>query len=221
SFQPLAMRMPVLLPGRGTAIRGDACELVRSLGEFDLAYLDPPYNQHRYDSNYHIWETLLEWDSPEHYGVACKRTDLRGEGRSVFNSRSSMPAALEQVVRDVEARIVVLSYNDESFCDLDQLKEMCSSRGHVELLAFESDRYVGARIGIHNPSGKKVGTVGRLRNLEYLLVCGDRADVRKLVAPWRARTRSTRTVGAGPRPPTRTVQSKGATEPTCVRAASL
>jgi adenine-specific DNA-methyltransferase len=35
-------------------------------------------------------------------------------------------------------------------------------------------RYVGARIGIHNPKGEKVGQVGRLRNVEHLFVVTDR-----------------------------------------------
>jgi len=47
------------------------------LPEADLAYLDPPYNQHRYFTNYHVWETLVAWDAPAHYGVACKRVDAR------------------------------------------------------------------------------------------------------------------------------------------------
>ena len=185
SFRPLELRVPQLIPGAGHAARGDARELAASLGEFDLAYLDPPYNQHRYDSNYHIWETLVAWDAPEHYGVACKRADLRDGQRGGFNSRVTMPAALAQVVRDVRAGIVVLSYNDESFCDLATLLEMCEVRGHTEVLSFDSNRYVGARIGIHDPSGKRVGKVGRLRNVEYLLVAGDRAEVRRLVAPLR------------------------------------
>ena len=50
-----------------------------TLGSFDLAYLDPPYNQHRYFTNYHVWETLVAWDAPEHYGVACKRIDARDD----------------------------------------------------------------------------------------------------------------------------------------------
>jgi adenine-specific DNA-methyltransferase len=186
SFRPLEMRVPALLAGRGTALRGDACDLVGGLGEFDFAYLDPPYNQHRYDSNYHIWETLVAWDAPEHYGIACKRVDLRDGTRSVFNSRATMPEALAQTVRDVRARVLVLSYNDESFCDLGSLMEICGVRGHVEVLEFESNRYVGARIGIHDPRGRRVGTVGRLRNTEYLLVSGDRADVSRIVEPWRA-----------------------------------
>jgi adenine-specific DNA-methyltransferase len=185
SFRPLELRVPQLLGGPGQGVRGDACAVASGLGEFDLAYLDPPYNQHRYEANYHIWETLVAWDSPEHYGVACKRTEVRLGERSVFNSRRTMPGALAQVVRDVGARLLVLSYNDESWMELDELVEICRVRGHVEVLGFASNRYVGARIGIHNPAGERVGSVGRLRNLEYVLVAGPRAEVRRVVEPWR------------------------------------
>jgi adenine-specific DNA-methyltransferase len=52
----------------------------------------------------------------------------------------------------------------------------------VVVLAFDSARYVGARIGIHNPGGVKVGRVSHLRNTEYVVVAGDRARVRAMVA---------------------------------------
>jgi adenine-specific DNA-methyltransferase len=45
-------------------------------------------------------------------------------------------------------------------------------------LAFDSRRYVGAQIGIHNPQGKKVGKVSHLRNVEYVVVGGDPAAMR-------------------------------------------
>ncbi len=75
SYLPLTLRVPELLPGDGVARCGDALELAPTLLPSDLAYLDPPYNQHRYFTNYHVWETLVAWDAPEHYGVACKRVD--------------------------------------------------------------------------------------------------------------------------------------------------
>ncbi len=93
SFRPLELRVPLLLPGPGRAVRGDATVVAAELGDFDLAYLDPPYNQHRYEANYHIWETLVAWDAPDHYGVACKRTEVRQGERSVFNSRRTMPGS--------------------------------------------------------------------------------------------------------------------------------
>ena len=63
-----------------------------------------------------------------------------------------MPAALAGVVENVDATVVVLSYNDESWLTLDELVEMCSVRGAVEVLAFDSARYVGARIGTSLPT---------------------------------------------------------------------
>jgi adenine-specific DNA-methyltransferase len=183
SAQPLELRVPELIAGEGAAIRGDALAMAPALAPVDLAYLDPPYNQHRYFTNYHVWETLVAWDAPEHYGVACKRIDARDPStHSPFNKKRAMPAALAQVVADVRARVVVLSYNDESWVTLDELRDMCSVHGYVELLAFESARYVGAKIGIHDPAGRKVGTVSHTRNQELVLVAGERAEVRRLVA---------------------------------------
>lgn len=181
SYRPLELRVPALVRGEGRAVRADALRVAASLGEFDLAYLDPPYNQHRYYTNYHVWETLVVGDAPEHYGVACKRIDARdATTKSAFNGRRSMPDALRKVVDDVRARVLVLSYNDESWLTLDELREMCATRGSVEVASFDSKRYVGAQIGIHNPNGERVGTVSHVRNREYLVIAGDRKDVRRL-----------------------------------------
>ncbi|MFX5157731.1 hypothetical protein ABTC76_20190, partial [Acinetobacter baumannii] len=48
-----------------------------------------------------------------------------------------------------------------------------AARRHLRVLEIPYGRYVGARIGIHNPKGEKVGTVGRLTNTEYLFVASD------------------------------------------------
>ncbi len=55
----------------------------RVSAQFDLAYLDPPYNQHRYEANYHIWETLVAWDvaRPLRGGVQADRGARRGAQR--------------------------------------------------------------------------------------------------------------------------------------------
>lgn len=182
SFARMSLRTPEMLVGTGVVVRGDAVQLAASLGDFDFAYLDPPYNQHRYYTNYHVWETISAWDAPETYGVAQKRIDCRDEStRSAFNRRREMPAALARVITAVRARVVVLSYNDESWVSLDDLREMCGAEGrHVEVLGFDSKRYVGAQIGIHNPQGERVGRVGRLRNVEYLIVAGEREEVRRV-----------------------------------------
>jgi adenine-specific DNA-methyltransferase len=192
AFNALELRAPVIPDGpAGVAYRGDACELVAQLPLVDLAYLDPPYNQHRYTANYHVWETIVAGDEPAHYGVACKRVDLRSpDDRSAFNERGRMPGALRECVKRVSAGVVVVSYNDEAWVSLDELVDMCATRGPVTVLSFDSRRYVGATIGIHNPAGQKVGSVSHTRNTEYVVVAGDvsvsqRRQLRRLEAGYR------------------------------------
>jgi adenine-specific DNA-methyltransferase len=183
SYQPLELRLPDLLPGPGRAVHADATEVVAALPETGVAYLDPPYNQHRYSGNYHVWETLVAWDAPEHYGVACKRADLRDRSASsVFNRRREAPAALARLIASVPAQAVVVSGSDEGWVGPAEVADMAAGRGAVEVLAFDSKRYVGAQIGIHNPQGTKVGRVGRTRNIEYLVVAGPPAVVARMCA---------------------------------------
>jgi len=185
SFKPLRLEVPNLLPGAGRALLGDALQLAAEVGHVDIAYLDPPYNQHRYFTNYHVWETLVAWDKPEHYGVACKRIDARDDStKSVFNSKPQMPDALHRTIDAVDADVVIVSYNDEAWITLDDLRDMCGGRGEVVALAFDSRRYVGALIGIHNPAGEKVGAVSHTRNQEYVVIAGDRSTVRRMTTPF-------------------------------------
>ena len=182
SFNKLEMRNPELLAGGGLAIRGDALEIAKTLPEVELAYLDPPYNQHRYFSNYHIWESLVRWDKPETYGIANKRLDARSiENKSPFNSKKTMPTAVEKLIRDVNTQTMVLSYNNESWLSKDDLIAMCEMRGHVEVVDVDFKRYVGSQIGVYNKKGQKVGTPGAKRNVEYLVIAGDKATVKKMV----------------------------------------
>lgn len=177
SYQPLELKVPELLAGGGASVHGDATAVVRDLPAVDIAYLDPPYNQHRYAGNYHVWETIVAWDNPEHYGVACKRVALRGvEGASVFNRRREAPVAMAELVASVKAEVVVISGSDEGWISVAELADMASVFGTVQVLAFESKRYVGAQIGIYDLKGKRVGRPGRARNTEYLVVAGP-ADV--------------------------------------------
>jgi hypothetical protein len=141
----------------------------RSSEQVDVAYLDPPYNQHSYLGNYHVWESLVLWDKPAVYGVAQKRVDVR-ERASAFNKKRAFAAALEELVASVRARFLVVSFSDEGFVSRERMETLLGTRGRVRTLEHDFKRYVGAQIGIYDPTGKKVGRVGHLRNKEYLYV---------------------------------------------------
>ncbi len=172
SFNAMELRMPLLIPGAGTALREDANALVATMAPVDIAYLDPPYNQHSYYSNYHIWETLVRNDTPESYGVARKRIDCRVT-KSDYNAKGRSWAAFESLVRTIRAKHLIVSFSNEGYFAHDDLVTLLESTfGEVEAVPVDFRRYVGAQIGIHNPKGEKVGQVSHLTNREYLFVAG-------------------------------------------------
>ncbi len=166
--QPLRLRLPELLQGEGSASCLDAGEAAGRY-EADVAYLDPPYNQHSYLGNYHVWESLVRWDRPEVYGIAMKRVDCR-ERTSAFNRRGTIAAALHAVVSRVRAKWMVVSFSDEGHLTLDQLRAILGERGDVHERAVEYPRYIGHRLGIYNPRGERVGTPGPASNREHVFM---------------------------------------------------
>ncbi|MDX2130795.1 MAG: DNA adenine methylase [Planctomycetota bacterium] len=184
SGNDLELRVPDVLPraahGKGNAACLDALDAARAY-DADIAYIDPPYNQHSYLGNYHVWESLVRWDKPCVYGVACKRTDVR-ERRSPFNSRRAGPAALRTLLDAVRAPTLIISCSNEGYLSRDDMHAMLAPlRPQSTITTIEVDykRYVGAQIGIHNPKGEKVGAVSHLRNTEFLVVVRPAPDAQR------------------------------------------
>lgn len=175
SYNPLRLEYPPLLPGVGKAFHGDALEWTPSL-EVDLAYLDPPYNQHSYLGNYHVWETLMRFDDPATYGVAVKRIECR-QRKSPFNSRKEASHALRYMLKNLRSKYILLSFSDEGFFTKEELLRICQERGAVRVLARPHRRYVGALIGIYNPQGERVGKVSHTRNTEYLFLIAEQEEI--------------------------------------------
>ncbi|MBI5168510.1 MAG: DNA adenine methylase [Candidatus Eisenbacteria bacterium] len=168
SHQPLHLRVPELIEGEGAASCLDAVEAAGRF-EADLAYLDPPYNQHSYLGNYHVWESLVRWDRPEVYGVAMKRTDVRERG-SDFNRRARILPALAAVLERLRARWLVVSFSDEGYVTLDELRALLGRHGEVREASVAHPRHIGHKIGVYDLAGRRVGEPGPARNREHLFV---------------------------------------------------
>lgn len=88
----------------------DANELVKHI-EADLVYIDPPYNSRQYCDAYHLIENVARWDKPEVYGVAKK---MNRSGLKSKYCTSEATAAFEELIANVKAKYIILSYNNMS-----------------------------------------------------------------------------------------------------------
>lgn len=179
SYNDLVLRVPNILPhpaaGKCSARQLEAASAAAAVAA-DVVYIDPPYNQHSYLGNYHIWESLVLWDKPAVYGVACKRVDCRSR-RSDFNSRRYFKAAMRDLLYAVRSKHVVISFNNEGYLsrgEMERLLAHCYGKeAGIAVLENEHKRYVGAQIGIYNPNGRRVGKVSHVRNKEYLYLVSE------------------------------------------------
>ncbi len=153
--------------GSGKAFIGDAAEVGKKVDNVDIAYLDPPYNQHSYLGNYHIWESLVLWDKPETYGIANKRVDCR-ERKSDFNSKKSILSSFRKTCDNIKCKLFIVSFNNEGYITKEEIMDSLSKYGDVNVLEEDYKRYIGSQIGIYNPSGEKVGEVSHTENKEYI-----------------------------------------------------
>lgn len=115
-------------------------------GPLDIAYLDPPYNQHPYGSNYHLLNTLALWDKPDVAAVrrgtkSAIRTDWRTARRSPYNHAAGALAALTELVDALPARWVVISYSTDGNIPAQKLLAMLAERGATHLLPRRYKRY--------------------------------------------------------------------------------
>ncbi len=172
SYNDLQLRVPDVLPrvphGTCEANRLEAHDAAERLTG-DVAYIDPPYNQHSYLGNYHVWESLVRWDKPGVYGIACKRVDCK-ERKSPFNRKADAESALRSFLAAVDCRFLVVSFNNEGFIPRQVMEQLLGEHGEVYTVEREHPRYVGAKIGIHNLRGEKVGRVSHLTNKEFVYV---------------------------------------------------
>ncbi|MFZ4617287.1 MAG: DNA adenine methylase [Rectinemataceae bacterium] len=135
-----------LLCGRDCPVevlRGDTNVIIDSIGEVDLAYLDPPYNQHPYGSNYFMLNLLAEYRQPRDLS---RVSGIPGDwNRSDYNSRGRALSALAGLVARVPANFLLVSFNSEGFVSRLEMEELLGKHGRVEVFETGYSAFKGSR----------------------------------------------------------------------------
>lgn len=121
----------------------DANELVRRVGGFDLAYFDPPYNQHPYGSNYFMLNLLVHYHRPER--ISKVSGIPVGWRRSDYNVRSRCVSRLRDLLGAVDAKFILLSFNDEGFVSPSEMRHILDPVGSIEAVEVRYNAFRGSR----------------------------------------------------------------------------
>jgi len=148
--------------------------LARSGEAIDIAYLDPPYNQHPYASNYHVLNSITLWDKPavspqiDGRTKSAIRTDWRTARRSAYNYRREAAGAYRALLNTIQARHILTSYSTDGIIPLSELIEANTQRGRVSVVMRGYKRY---RVSSQRFSAKPM-------NAEFVLLVNTRASNR-------------------------------------------
>ncbi|MCP4050174.1 MAG: modification methylase [bacterium] len=118
----------------------DSIELLQKITEtVCLTYVDPPYNQRQYSSNYHILETIARWDLDnfEPRGVTGLRNS--SDQKSEYCMKLKAENAFEKLVASINSDYILFSYNNEGLLQERKLLKLINKK--FEIIKFHKIKY--------------------------------------------------------------------------------
>ncbi len=167
---PIRLSSPCLIDGKAKTIvlKEDANALVKRLGRVEVAYLDPPYNQHQYGSNYHILNTIAKWDkipAPldlNEKGVLREKAAIRKDWvltKSAYCYKASALEAFRELLESIDAHYILISYSTDGIIPFDEMEKLCMKKGKLSIVTNEYTTFRG---------GKQSNTK-EVSNIEFIL----------------------------------------------------
>ena len=128
----------------------DAVQLAQKICGLDIAYLDPPYNQHPYGSNYFMLNLIIK----NRLDVPISRVSgiTQNWNRSAFNKKSAALRSLETLINRLDARYIIVSYNSEGFITFGEMTAMLKKYGSVKTVEIRYNTFRGSR----NLNGREI-----------------------------------------------------------------
>ena len=156
AYKNLVLEIPEVFTSEGNhqVYQSDIFELVPRVS-VDLAYFDPPYGSNnekmpasrvRYAAYYHLWKSVILFDKPTLFGKAKRREDTSDPlAASVFedfrcnnNGHFIAVEAIAKLIRETQARWILLSYSSGGRATAQQLNEVMQDNGKL-LTVLELD----------------------------------------------------------------------------------
>ncbi len=114
----------------------DSNDLISQI-EGDILYLDPPYNARQYGANYHLLNTIAEYDD----FIPKGKTGMREYHRSKYCSAREVVGEFERLIEDAQFQYVFLSYNNEGLMSVQEIRSIMQKYGRYDLAQTDYQRF--------------------------------------------------------------------------------
>lgn len=143
ALNPLSLKqLTVTDNGRKNASHNtDSNKLAPTL-EADIVYIDTPYNNRQYAPNYHVLENVARNTKPELRGTT--RIFDWSPLKSDYATKKNAYKAMEDLISNIKAQHVIISYNNEGIIPESQFEELLKKydrNGTVEITRLPYRKY--------------------------------------------------------------------------------
>ena len=113
--------------------------------DFDIIYLDPPYNQHGYGNNYYMFNVIIENKEPEE--ISFISGIPKNWKRSLYNNKKKALSVMEDLIKHSlqKTKYIILSYNNEGIIQQHEWETLLENYKNVEKKEIVYDTYKGSR----------------------------------------------------------------------------
>lgn len=122
----------------------DTNQIIKTLdNKIDIAYFDPPYNQHPYWSNYGILNIIANnwWEIQEEWVSWIPKNWYKSE----WNKKQNAIIALEELIKNTNAKYIIFSYNNEWLIDIEKFQEILEKYWKVTIKKEKYNTYKWSR----------------------------------------------------------------------------
>ena len=142
---PITLEVPIqsIFRSEHKVFMRDANDLASDLEMFDLVYIDPPYNQHPYGSNYFMLNLLTNYERP--IDVSKVSGIPKDWNRSDYNVRKRSLPLLTDLFDKIPARFLLVSFNSEGYVSTEEIKAALESHGYVDEEIMKYNTYRASR----------------------------------------------------------------------------
>ena len=143
----IELKMPIFsnFQSEFEVFQNDALEFAKSISKVDIAYFDPPYNQHPYGSNYFMLNLISDFKTPNIEQISKVSGIPNDWNRSKYNKKAKASDEFFNLLSEFKAKYLIISFNSEGFISESEFLTNLNKIGKAHKVEIKYPTYRASR----------------------------------------------------------------------------
>lgn len=107
--------------------------------DYDVIYLDPPYNHRQYSGNYSPLNYIAKYDAQ--IVLKGKTGLIENYNKSSFCKKEDVVKTFTSLISGLRCKYLIISYNNEGLIPMEEFKKIVMKKGFVKLYKIQYNKF--------------------------------------------------------------------------------